>query len=94
MTPKEKAKELVDRFKEHSQSHIDDNVAKEFNSRNIEYTKSKFAAMMRWSRVYNAKECALICVDEMIKVLWKIQHSICSDEIIYLEEVKQEIEKI
>ena len=54
------------------------------------YTSDKNLIMSR----YDAKQCSLICVDEMVKVLWKIQHSICSDEIIYLEEVKQEIEKI
>jgi len=41
-----------------------------------------------------AKQCALICVDEMLESLWRVGHSFCNDEIKYLEEVKQEINNL
>ena len=63
MTPKEKAKELVDRFI--------------VNSNQNAYRHSK--------------QCALICVDEILKLhMWK-HNSV--DLYKYWQEVKQEIEK-
>ncbi len=46
-----------------------------------------------------AKQCALICVDEIIKSLnfvvqWHLKHSFTFDEIKYYEKVKQEINKL
>ena len=45
-----------------------------------------------------AKQCALICLDEMyvyrLESLWRVGHSFSNDEITYLKEVKQEIEKL
>ena len=64
MKAKEKAKELVDRFR--------------IGDRNM---KSK------------AKQCALICVDEMIKnIIWSSDFN--GSKRKELEEVKQEIEKL
>ena len=67
MTPKEKAKELVDRFR--------------IGDRNM---KSK------------AKQCALICVDEILKnsLQLPVLLSTAVSEEIYWEEVKQEIDKL
>ena len=42
----------------------------------------------------SAKQCALICVDEILESLWRVGHSFCNDEIKYLKEVKKEIEKL
>ena len=42
----------------------------------------------------NAKQCALICVDEILESLWNVGHSFSNDEIKYLKEVKLEIEKL
>ena len=42
----------------------------------------------------NAKQCALICVDEILKSLWHLKHSFTSDEIKYYEKVKREINKL
>jgi hypothetical protein len=62
MTPKEKAKELIEKFT------ID---------------LSPFSEYGHWDE-YQGKQCALICVDEIIEA---------SDYLrIYWEEVKQEIE--
>jgi hypothetical protein len=41
-----------------------------------------------------AKQCALICVDEIINSLWYPIHSSTFDEIRYYEKVKQEINKL
>jgi hypothetical protein len=42
----------------------------------------------------NAKQCALICVDEIVKVLWH-NHDKNSEKMYrYYIEVKREIEKI
>ena len=41
-----------------------------------------------------AKQCSLICVDEIIKSLWHLKHSFTFDEIKYYEKVKREINKL
>jgi uncharacterized protein YvpB len=77
MTSKEKAKELVDKFK--------------YNTRTWNFSNG-------WEdRFYNAKDCALIAVDEILKVLndyWNQDCKINNTKIGYYEEVKQEIEKL
>ena len=68
MTPKEKAKELVDRF--------------------LGIKKINPNAITRPYNWQDAKQCALICVDEILNtILYDI-------EIPYWQEVKQEIEKL
>ena len=70
MTPKEKAKELVDRF----------------------YEVDLVCADAMGSCSIDAKQCALICVDELIK---EEQQTDDYYELgSYWEEVKQEIEKL
>ena len=72
MTPKEKAKELVDRFKQYSSGNVGGDSEK-----------------------YTAKQCALICVDEMIKVQSPWANSFMGrKQFEELEEIKQEIEKL
>jgi hypothetical protein len=89
MTAKEKAKELVDEFKEHSQQSLDQNTINEFDIRKIEYTGSRFVAMMRFSILYNAKRCALIAIE------FAKENPLNTDGYNkYLQEVKQEIEKL
>jgi hypothetical protein len=66
MTPKEKAKELYNKF----------------------YNTSSHPHHVE-SRKNNAKQCALIAVDEMIKELER-----CFIHNEYWQEVKQEIEKL
>tara|TARA_R110001592_G_scaffold206283_1_gene457029 strand:- start:25 stop:252 length:228 start_codon:yes stop_codon:yes gene_type:complete len=49
------------------------------------------------TRPYNwqeAKQCALICVDETLESLWNVGHSDVNDQIEYWQEVKQEIKII
>jgi hypothetical protein len=70
MTPKEKAINLVDKYKE--------------------FTEDDFA-----ESYYQAKQCALIAVDEIINNSLEYMGCDLNDgEIIYWEEVKQEIEKL
>lgn len=72
MTAKEKARELVDKFRIHQPV---------------------------WELKEDAKQCALIAVDQMISVLpfTDINTSLgkyCEKERAYLEQVKQEIQKL
>ena len=69
MTPKEKAKELVDKF--------------------YYIPNSQGIFMMQ---DYQAKECALIAVDEILFVVSKYNDT--QAEVSYWQEVKQEIENI
>ena len=70
MTPKEKAKELIDRFNEYTVVS------------SIHYPSGKIMEDLT-----NAKQCALIAVNELIK-------SVSDVNSWYWEEVKEEIEKL
>jgi hypothetical protein len=75
MTPKEKAIELIEKYRDVSISFVD----------SIEGTCD-----MRMNNE-DAKECALIAVDEFIEYLrWTQDYHLAN----YLREVKQEIEKL
>jgi hypothetical protein len=79
MTPKEKAKELVALFEYEDNLGIAENTGIEGIDKN------------------QAKECALIAVDEMSKVYELLAEDadlMFKNEINYLEELKQEIEKL
>jgi hypothetical protein len=68
MTPKEKAKELVDKFRNEITSFLGDNMKK-----------------------INAKQCALIAVDEIINIIDAEDQFILYN---YCQQVKQEINKL
>ena len=78
MTPEEKAKELIDKFKEYC-FHNFDNDAEE-------------------QRINNAKECALITTEYLMKQLDNIGQSIIHAErnfrMNYWEQVRNELKKI
>ena len=72
MTPKEKAEELVDKFRNEITSFLGDNMKK-----------------------INAKKCALVAVDELIKIHYLLTTTRdTSPSINYWKEVKQELEKL
>lgn len=73
MTPKEEAKELVDRFSEYSHTDFD-------------YNKGGYQVK---SQIANAKQCALIAVEKILKVAFYAPDEIYEH---YLQ-VKTEIEK-
>ena len=75
MTPKQKAKELVDRY-----LNIEDTLGP--NKRGLLFLEE-------------AKQCALICVDEMLGI-YDIEGDLrgLEKEMAYLEEVKKEINKL
>jgi hypothetical protein len=73
MTPKEKAQELVERFREYSHT--------EFISYRGGYQLD--------TQIQNAKQCALIAVDEILKVIEELR-----TEVLYWQEVKTEIEAL
>ena len=90
MKPNEKAKELVDKFKEHCESDW-------FSARYSEYKSVEEVILLE------AKQCALICVEEIIKEnLLLVEDkmiefvSLCKlvERNNYWKKVKQEIEKI
>jgi hypothetical protein len=72
MTPKEKAEELIDKFRNEITSFLGDNMKKN-----------------------NAKKCALVAVDELIKIhyLLTATHN-TSPSINYWKEVKKEIQNL
>jgi len=72
MTPKEKAQELVDKFRNEILSFLNDRIKDQ-----------------------NAKRCALIAVDELIKIhyLLTTTHN-TSPSINYWKEVKQELDNL
>jgi hypothetical protein len=79
MTPKEEAKELVDKFCEYS--HTD------FN-----YSRGGFQID---TQIQNAKQCALIAVDEVISnIEQSVSMDVISARIKYWEQVKTEIQKL
>jgi hypothetical protein len=83
LTPKEKARKLVESFYDTEHCGI-----KHFPNDNFcECVEMNF---------YQAKQCALICLDEMENILMNGED--CSFEnaskVMYLEEVKKEIEKL
>ena len=75
MTPKEKAKELVDKFKKYAY-----------------YPKTDDDRIFMNQLIKNAKQCALIAVDEILKVASFYNDS--QAEVIYFKQVKQEIENL
>lgn len=74
MTAKEKAKELVNRFKADTVIYTWDN-----NGYEVDIETS----------LQNAKNCALICVDEIINNDYGSR-----SDMIFWQEVKQEIEEL
>ena len=77
MTPKEKAKELLNKFIPHTRV---------------------FHEVLGWEDyIDSAKQCSVIAVDEIISLMIKFHNRHIEDnsnEIIFWEEVKQEIKKL
>ena len=76
MTPKNKAKELVDKFKYNTRAWNETNGWKDC--------------------FYNAKQCALIAVNEILNLMikefkWDVKHN---GNIEYWQEVKQAIQEL
>ena len=97
MTPKVKAEELFNKFINYSQQCINDEIINQFNLENPTYKGSKFVAMMRFSEKYNAKQCALIAINELIEFTQYCSEfggEILGDTKEYWEIVKQEIENL
>ena len=78
MTPKEKAKELID-------TYLD---IENYNNLNLDLFCDECGM-----NIQSAKYCALIAVDEMIKLLVDLSGDsfIYIKEVIYYQEVKQEL---
>ena len=81
MTPKEKAKELVDKM--YNTPHC-----------GIEHFPSKHYCDCSEIGFFQAKQCALIAVDEIMKAVGWEEMELGVDRDNYWQEVKQEIEKL
>jgi hypothetical protein len=79
MKAKEEAKELVDRFKADTVIYTWDN-----NGYEVDIETS----------LGNAKNCALICVDEILESHYKVFGVVMPKTYNYWQEVKQEINKL
>jgi len=84
MNPKEKAIELVDKFK----TYADDNYADDTNPYYGQILVNKRIVLHN-----SAKQCALIAVDEILDASLYYFDEL-SPYVIYWQEVKQEIEKL
>ena len=83
MTPKEKAKELVGKFI--------------WNCKHTEYVDDNRYKDSETIRLINSKQCALICVDEVLEFAYDIEWEKKEDAVSklkFLKEVKQEINKL
>jgi hypothetical protein len=82
MTPKEKAEELVDKFYQTTPNEA-------------WYNPPLASASMEYKAWEQAKQCALIAVDEIMEQLLKnMSNDISGVHGIYWEKVKQEIEAL
>ena len=70
MTPKEKAKKLVEKYEK--------------------YLFNRFTTDEDWVKCI---ECALIAVNEILKIEWD-EFEMSGDEVMYWKQVKKEIEKL
>ena len=68
--------------------------AKELVERFLALKKINPNAITRPYNWQEAKQCALICVDEMLSIYDAEGYDSEDYKIVYLEEVKQEIEKL
>ena len=81
MTPKEKAEELVNKFKEFVNGYVGSSML----------TNTEYYEII----LLNAKQCAIIAVDEILEIeYWQYMESGGKQEQIYWQEVKQEIKKL
>lgn len=76
MTPKEKAEELVDKFYQ--------------TTPNEYFVNEPIGIKGRYKSWEQAKECAIIAVDEILSVIWIN----LNDDVDYWDKVKQEIENL
>jgi hypothetical protein len=82
MTPQEKAQELVDKF-----------INASFNCKDCDMPFCDTHCTIL--NLYEAKQCALIAVDEVISIgYWEYMDSGSYKENKYWQEVKEEIEKL
>lgn len=81
MTPELKAKELIDRF-----------IL--VNSESVELETGEYELLLSLSKE-DAKQCALVAVDEIIKMIKPQPVGIyLLGELVYFERVKKEIERL
>jgi hypothetical protein len=80
MTPKEKAEELIKKFNPFVYCHLGSGI--------LTNTESYSAI------IHSAKKCALITVDEISNAIDWHEFEVPNKEIVYWQEVKQEIEKL
>lgn len=96
MTPKEKAEELVNKmYQSFEPFEADDSLLIDEPDRSAadELWERNKAIYNRIYKVY-AKKCAIIAVDEILKMGWNLPHYDSKEGESYWQEVKKEIEKL
>lgn len=85
MTPREKARELIDKFHRFTYTSVH------------AYKTSGDYSVSKPTPLWRGQKCALIAVDEILNILeadvWGLEMDKAFDKQKYWEEVKQEIEK-
>ena len=91
MTPTDKAKELVERFKEYAAGDLDAGMVDEYK-RVTGKEKVNLLSLARFSRNYHAKRCAVLCVMEVKSAMQEVMPHPPFQE--YQNKVIDEIEKL
>ena len=99
MTPEQKkAKELVDKFLKHSVGSLNTELIEKFNKKHPDFTGSKWKALWDFAKLERSKQCALICVDEIVKTVRRYEYGqgerVDSEDYTYWQEIKKEIENL
>lgn len=91
MTPEEKAEELISKFKDivnESDFHVPEFIC------GVSMKSDEYEGVLNKETMLLAKECALICVDEIISSLKESINGVDALDIIYWRRVKQNINKL
>ena len=94
MKPKEKATELIEKMyhKFDTSNYQDFDIDESDNDLNSKLWERNNDLFIKIYKTY-AKQCALIAVDEIMNIEWD-EFEMSGNEVMYWQEVKQEIEKL
>ena len=92
MKEEDKAKELIEKFMPYSKKHLDKDVLSELRisvdkGKTVQEKGNKFRQAMDFSSELNAKQCALICVENEYHSLREMLFSLRSGRVIESERV-------
>jgi hypothetical protein len=64
----DKAKELVGKFKDYAHGGVNEDVIKAYNEMHGEGER-RFSELYKFSKIYYAKQCALVCIEEILEAI-------------------------